>query len=233
MLVAPRYTPASRQPSTAPRSELADCPQALPSGGGHEPSTGAGGAGAGSSGQQQRGAAGDAAWLARQHPWADQELQRLVLEAAGGDSRMAAELLGEMAPGGGCAPGNRAPLPAPQASAAQCPGAPRPAGAAADAAAAAAAGAPGDGGPGNDEDGGLDPYYRFRCHALGLTRQWRRAARRAAAAHAAGDRGAARRLAAEARRLRAESLAAHAEAAERIEMHVNRDSECGGGGWTP
>ena len=53
-----------------------------------------------------------------------------------------------------------------------------------------------------DDDELVDLYVAHRRDAARLSRQWQRGMHRAAAAFAAGDSGAAHRLAAEARRVR-------------------------------
>ena len=170
--------------------------------------------------------------LAEMFGWAGPELAAAVLEAVGQDVAAAASILADMV----------APEPA-LASAAD--GAVQAALGDVPAVRAAAAatvhngpasqlqqgrgsgsGSSGSGADSDDEPG-ADPYWRHRRHALLLSRRWQRAARGAAAAYAGGCHGEARRLAAQAQRLRSEALAAHAEAAERIETENNQHNRCG------
>lgn len=142
--------------------------------------------------------------------WAGTELAAAVLEAAGQDLEAAAAILADMV--------------APEAVMAAA------------AAAAQRAGSSGgssghssesEGEEGEEETAAGDPYWRHRRHALRLSRQWQRAARGAAAAYAGACHSKARHLAAQAQRLRREALAAHAEAAERIETENNQHNRCG------
>ncbi|GAB4821151.1 hypothetical protein N2152v2_008197 [Parachlorella kessleri] len=69
-----------------------------------------------------------------------------------------------------------------------------------------------------------DVYWRHRGDALRLTRAWQKAVSKAASAYGGGNHGKAQRLAAEARHLREASLAAHEQAASRIEAELNADA---------
>lgn len=149
--------------------------------------------------------------LLRQQTWAGVELAEAVLEAAGQDAEVASAMLAEMGASCGTAPHGCA-----QPAAAERGGAPPHGDGAMDR---------GLGGSEEEEDEhASDPYFRFRARALQLGRRWHRAARAAAAAHTSGQHSVARQLAAEARKLRQEALAAHAEAAEQIETENNRSN---------
>lgn len=72
------------------------------------------------------------------------------------------------------------------------------------------------------------------CHAASyplpqaqrLTLAWQKAVKKAATAYSSGNHSKARRLAAEAQRLRLDSLAAHEAAAARIEQEANAGARC-------
>lgn len=147
--------------------------------------------------------------LLEEHAWAGRELVAAVLAAMHGDAAAAAAALADMVADGG-------------REGASSAGATRTGQAAAAAAAISPSQSTLDEEDGSSEDQ-QDPYFRHRRRALQLSRRWARAARGAGAAYAAGEHSAARQLAAEAQRLRREALAAHAEAAERIEEENNRD----------
>lgn len=155
--------------------------------------------------------------LLKEHAWAGEELVAAVLAAMQGDAAAAAAALAEMVAdgsssadrsarsrGNACASASRAgQAPATTSWASDTTG---------------------------EEEGSAeeqqDPYYRHRRRALQLSRRWGRAARGAGVAYAAGEHSAARQLATEAQRLRREALAAHAEAAARIEEENNRGNRC-------
>ena len=171
------------------------------------------------------------AQLAAQHPWAGAELAGLVLRAAGGELDVAGALLLDMAPASGGSSRGRSSdsgQRAPDAAASALVGSSRHGAPASPSSSSIGQAAMDETGEGESEVG--DVYYQYRIQATLLTKQWLRAARGACAAYAAGDHSAARRLAAEGRRLRQESLAAHAEAAERIEGHNNASTRWVGQG---
>ncbi|KAL4436811.1 hypothetical protein ABPG75_003950 [Micractinium tetrahymenae] len=146
------------------------------------------------------------------YTWAGQELVAAVLAAMQGDTAAAAAALADMV--------------ADSSSSSYKSGSKDSAGGSRAGQAPAAALSCAQGACDDDEEGTAeeqqDPYFRHRRRALQLSRRWARAARGAGTAYAAGDHSAARQLAADAQRLRREVLAAHAEAAERIEEANNR-----------
>jgi hypothetical protein len=143
------------------------------------------------------------------HPWAGRELVAAVLAATQQDAGAAAAVLADMvAPGAQPEPAAPARGPAARAPADEKLHKER---------AGSSSGS-------DEEDGGEqgDAYYRHRQQALQLSRRWQRTARASAAAYSSGQHSTARQLAAEAQRLRQEALAAHADAAERIEAENNQ-----------
>lgn len=157
--------------------------------------------------------------LLEEHAWAGRELVAAVLAAMQGDAAAAAAALADMVAEGGSSAGHCSSAPASASRAGRPP--------AADSWAQGAAHEEEEGEEDSAEEQ-HDPYFKHRRRALRLSRRWGRAARGAGAAYAAGEHSAARQLAAEAQRLRREALAAHAEAAARIEEENNRDNRLAG-----
>lgn len=210
--VAPRFAPAQRQRQKGVLLTAADFPTGpLPSGAGPgQPDTSwrpqlAAQAPRCCLGAETEGAAEQ---LLRQHSWAGRELVAAVMQAAGQDGELADALLADMVASDTAAAGQ------PQRAEAQV----------ATAGAAAADPGPAVGSAGSDDEPEMQqgPYFLHRRNALLLTRRWQRTTRSAAAAYSAGQHAAARQLAAQAQGLRRQALAAHAEAAERIETDNNR-----------